>query len=70
MTTGKVRTSAVKIITRQIMKEYEAHLTLDFDHNKDIVSKVAKTRSKRFRNRVAGYLTHQIKLKRREEEDY
>jgi small subunit ribosomal protein S17e len=67
---GKVRTSAVKIITREILKEYETHLSLDFDHNKDIVTKVAMTGSKKFRNQVAGYLTHQMKLKKKREEDY
>ena len=67
---GKVRTSSVKTITRAIFKEYVDYLTLDFDHNKDIVSKVAVTHSKSFRNRVAGYLTAQMKLKKKREEDY
>lgn len=67
---GKVRTSGIKIITREIFKEYVDHLSLDFDHNKNIVTQVAVTRSKRFRNQVAGYLTHQMKLKKKREEDY
>jgi small subunit ribosomal protein S17e len=68
---GKVRTSAVKIIARQIVKEYGAHLSPDsFDHNKDIVSKVATVSSKRFRNQIAGYVTHQMKLKKLREQSY
>ena len=68
---GKVRTSAVKVICRQIIKEYEPHLSPDsFDHNKDVVSKVAKVQSKRFRNQIAGYITHQLKLKKLREESY
>ena len=68
---GKVRTSAVKIIARQIIKEYEPFLSPDsFDHNKDIVSKVSITGSKRFRNQIAGYLTHQLKLKKLREQSY
>ena len=62
---GKVRTSAIKIISRQIVKEYETHLSPDsFDHNKDIVSKVAIIHSKRLRNKIAGYVTHQMKLQK------
>ena len=68
---GKVRTSAVKVISRQIVKEYESHLSPDsFDHNKDIVSKVAHIQSKRFRNQIAGYVTHQLKIKKLREESY
>ncbi|MHA1237510.1 MAG: 30S ribosomal protein S17e [Candidatus Hodarchaeales archaeon] len=68
---GKVRTTAVKVISRQIVKEYESHLSPDsFDHNKDIVSKVARIQSKRFRNQIAGYVTHQLKIKKLREESY
>ena len=68
---GKVRTSAVKVIARQIVKEYEPHLSPDsFEHNKDILSKVARVQSKRFRNQIAGYVTHQLKLKKLREESY
>lgn len=68
---GKVRTTAVKVISRQIVKEYESHLSPDsFDHNKDIVSKVARIQSKRFRNQIAGYVTHQLKVKKLREESY
>ena len=68
---GKVRTSAVKIISRQIIKEYSEHLSPDsFEHNKDIVSKVAVVHSKPFRNRIAGYVTHQMKLQKQRELSY
>lgn len=66
---GKVRTASVKIISREIIKEYSAKLSPDsFEHNKDIVSKVAIIHSKSFRNRIAGYVTHQLKLKKIREE--
>jgi small subunit ribosomal protein S17e len=60
---GKVRTTSVKVISREIIKVYKTHLSHDsFEHNKDIVSKVAIIQSKRLRNRIAGYVTHQMKL--------
>lgn len=60
---GKVRTTSVKVISREIIKEYKTQLSHDsFDHNKDIVSKVAIIHSKRLRNRIAGYVTHQMKI--------
>ena len=68
---GKVRTSSVKIISRQIVKEYSEQLSPDsFDHNKGIVSQVAIIHSKRFRNKIAGYVTHQMKLQKLREESY
>jgi small subunit ribosomal protein S17e len=68
---GKVRTSAVKIISRQIIKEYGDHLSPDsFEHNKDIVSKVAIVHSKRLRNQIAGYCTHLMKLQKLRELSY
>lgn len=68
---GKVRTTSVKVITREIIKEYRSQLTHDsFEHNKDIVSKVAVIHSKRLRNQIAGYVTHQMKLIHFREMDY
>jgi len=68
---GKVRTSGIKIISRKIVKEYERHLSADsFEHNKDIVSQVITSQSKRFRNQIAGYVTHMMKLKKLQEESY
>ena len=32
--------------------------TLDFEHNKSVVQEVTDVRSKRQRNRVAGYVTN------------
>ncbi|MHA1974719.1 MAG: 30S ribosomal protein S17e [Candidatus Hodarchaeales archaeon] len=66
---GKVRTSSVKIVARQIIREYGNYLSPDsFDTNKDIVSKVAIVHSKKFRNKIAGYVTHVLKLKKLREE--
>jgi len=60
---GKVRTTSVKVISREIIKAYKTQLSHDsFEHNKDIVSKVAIIHSKRLRNRIAGYVTHQMKI--------
>lgn len=68
---GKVRTSAVKIISRQIIKEYGDHLSPDsFEHNKDIVSKVAVVHSKKLRNKIAGYVTHLMKIQKLREMSY
>ncbi|NHJ03006.1 MAG: 30S ribosomal protein S17e [Candidatus Heimdallarchaeota archaeon] len=62
---GKVRTSAVKVIAREILRDYDRYLSPDsFEHNKDILSKVVIVHSKRFRNQIAGYVTHQKKLQK------
>jgi small subunit ribosomal protein S17e len=68
---GKVRSDSVKAVSRRIVKEYGPFLSPDsFDHNKDIVSKVSTVGSKRFRNQIAGYVTHLCKLKKLQEQSY
>jgi len=38
----------------------------NFQHNKEIVKAVVVTPSKKLRNQIAGYITHLVKLQRRQ----
>ena len=54
---GKVRTEQVKRIARELLDEYPAKFTTDFENNKKLVDALTNISSKKLRNRVAGYTT-------------
>ena len=62
---GKVRISIVKRTARELLEKYPELFTDDFEHNKNMVKKLIETDSKRLRNRIAGYITHLMKIRKR-----
>ncbi|MEM1724140.1 MAG: 30S ribosomal protein S17e [Candidatus Jordarchaeales archaeon] len=63
---GKVRPTYVKRVARQIMAEYGHLVTDNFEENKKLLNELALIRSKKLRNKVAGYLVRLVKLSREE----
>ncbi len=63
---GKVRPSAVKRLARELLEKYPDKFTLDFEANKRLVAELTDIASKRFRNRVAGYITRLVKMRVRQ----
>ncbi|MBS7651436.1 30S ribosomal protein S17e, partial [Candidatus Bathyarchaeota archaeon] len=61
---GKVRSYLIKKTAEEFMRLHQSEVTTDFELNKQLVKKYLDTRTKKMRNRVAGYLTS---LKRVEE---
>ncbi|WP_456482378.1 30S ribosomal protein S17e [Methanopyrus sp.] len=66
---GKVRPTFVKRPAREIVEKYEEYLTTDFEHNKKVVEIVARPKTKKLRNLIAGYVTHLMRLKERQREE-
>lgn len=64
---GKVRINVVKRTARELLEKYPDLFTNDFNHNKMVVSKLVDTRSKRLRNRIAGYVTHLVAIRMKRE---
>lgn len=63
---GKVRTRKVKVLAKQIKELYGQDVTASFEDNKRLVRSVLEGRfSKRFANRVAGYLSALVKLEKK-----
>ena len=63
---GKVRTSLVKRTARKLLSMYPQLFNEDFQHNKEILKSILITPSKKLRNQIAGYITHLVKLQRRQ----
>jgi small subunit ribosomal protein S17e len=64
---GKVRTLMVKRTARKLLNTYPQLFNEDFEHNKEIVRKLVDINSKRVKNRIAGYITHLVKIRKRRE---
>ncbi|CBH18209.1 40S ribosomal protein S17, putative [Trypanosoma equiperdum] len=58
---GKIRTKTVKRASKQIVEKYFSKLNKDFYQNKRIVMDVTIARSKKLKNKIAGYATHIMK---------
>jgi len=62
---GTVREKAIKRIAYKLMKEYPELWSTDFEENKKLVARIIDVGSKKYRNRIAGYIT---RLKVREKQ--
>jgi small subunit ribosomal protein S17e len=54
---GKVRTVLVKRLSRELVERYSDNFSTDFDQNKEVVDELLTNTTKRLRNRIAGYVT-------------
>ncbi|MEM1512410.1 MAG: 30S ribosomal protein S17e [Candidatus Jordarchaeales archaeon] len=61
-----MRSTYVKRIARQIMANYGNMVTDNFEENKKLLNEMFEIKSKRLRNKVAGYLVRLVKLGREE----
>ncbi|MCS7117535.1 MAG: 30S ribosomal protein S17e [Thaumarchaeota archaeon] len=60
---GKIRTAKVKRTAKEIVETFGARISTSFEENKALVGQVLEGRvSKKFRNKVAGYLTRLARL--------
>ena len=53
---GRVRQTYIKRLAKDLV-DSEKEFSEDFDENKEILSETEEFKSKRLRNRVAGYVT-------------
>lgn len=65
---GKVRIGIVKRTAGKLLSLYPDMFKSDFQHNKNLVSKLVNIKSKKLRNQIAGYVTHLIKIRSRQTE--
>lgn len=57
---GRIKTTLIKRLTRELMKDASDKFTTDFDKNKKILVKLIEY--KKIRNSVAGYVTRLKKV--------
>ncbi len=64
---GRIRQSLVKRIAKEVVEKYGDMLTTDFKKNREIIDKVVKVEGKFMKNKIAGYVTHLVKIGGRNE---
>jgi len=62
---GRIKSVAVKNVAKEIMKGKEDDFSDKFDKNKKAVDKAKDIDSKKIRNVVAGYITKEMKRKKK-----
>ncbi|MCE8424001.1 MAG: 30S ribosomal protein S17e [Candidatus Methanoperedens sp.] len=60
---GNIRQGYVKSLTAQLLEKNSDAFGLDFSQNKENVTKFTDVESKVIRNRVAGYIVRQLRVK-------
>ncbi|MEM5793298.1 MAG: 30S ribosomal protein S17e [Candidatus Aenigmatarchaeota archaeon] len=57
---GNVRTTQIKTISERLIKLYPNQFTFDFNENKKKIGEILPLESKIMRNKIAGYITHNL----------
>lgn len=60
---GNIRPNYIKSLGHQLLEEHSDVFTTDFAQNKEFVTRYTNVESKGIRNRVAGYIVRQLKVK-------
>ena len=59
---GKVKTEQIKRLAKKLMLRFPDKFSSNFDDNKHAVDTLTKGVTTKVRNKVAGYITHNISL--------
>ncbi len=54
---GRIKTSFVKHIGKDLFEQHAEKFTADFSENKEITKQLAYIKSKKLRNVIVGYIT-------------
>ncbi|MFQ5820176.1 MAG: 30S ribosomal protein S17e [Candidatus Heimdallarchaeota archaeon] len=60
---GKVRPTAIKRASQELVELYADRFSIDFEENKKVIDELAEIGSKKVRNRTAGYVTRLMRRK-------
>ena len=63
---GRIKTTAIKVLAREILEGHRDKFSSDFEKNKQIIAKVKDIESKKTRNVVAGYITKEIERSKKQ----
>ncbi|MFC1728110.1 30S ribosomal protein S17e [Nanoarchaeota archaeon] len=58
---GRIKTSLIKRVTKELVDKHREELKGTFDENKNLVAQFTDVTSKKLRNVIAGYVTRLIK---------
>jgi len=62
---GRIRGRDVKDVVADLLEKYPDRFTDSFQHNKEAINEFDLAQSKRHRNRIAGYMTRAVIVRRK-----
>jgi small subunit ribosomal protein S17e len=60
---GRIKSTAIKNLARDILEEHGDKFSTDFEKNKKLIEGIRSIESKKIKNVVAGYITKEIRRK-------
>ena len=60
---GQIKNQGIKTLAKTLIEKYPDSFSKDFEKNKEEIDKIILLESKKIRNKVAGYLVHEIRKK-------
>lgn len=54
---GRIKTTFVKSIARNLYQKHADKFTTDFSKNKDVINQLINIKSKKLKNVITGYIT-------------
>ncbi|ODS42768.1 MAG: 30S ribosomal protein S17e [Candidatus Altiarchaeales archaeon IMC4] len=54
---GRIKQTSLKRVAKELLKEYDAEFSSEFETNKKAVGQFSTVQSKSVRNKIAGYIT-------------
>lgn len=64
---GRIKTKDIKRAGKQLLELYEQKFGIEFEFNKQFLRQINLDVSKKVRNKIAGYITRQMRIREREE---
>ncbi len=58
---GRIKTTPIKVLAEELIKEHEKKFSADFEKNKKALQETKPLKSKKIRNILAGYITKKMK---------
>lgn len=62
---GRIKTIPIKSLGDRLLEEHADKFTTDFEKNKKVIDSLKDMNSKKMRNVLAGYITKEIKKKKK-----
>jgi small subunit ribosomal protein S17e len=62
---GRVKSTPIKSLGDDIVRQHRDKLKTDFESNKKVLDGLMEIKSKRIRNIVAGYITKKMKVQKK-----
>jgi len=54
---GRIKTTLIKRVTKDFVREHSNEFKDSFEENKKVLETIARIKSKKIRNAIAGYIT-------------